>query len=113
MAIDFNSLISRSLQSESLQLNSLNLVVADLFLHLDLLLVAMLLQLLRTALLGSVLALAAMCLSTHWLDSLLLNLITKFTADNLAVRSVGELLRLLGLSSALHFAHLLGLEVAV
>merc|ERR1739845_301231 len=73
----------------------------------------MLLQLLRTALLGGVLTLAAVCLSTHWLNSLLLNLVTKFTANNLAVRSVGELLRLLGLSSALHFAHLLGLEVAV
>merc|ERR1719228_789085 len=94
-------------------LNGLNLVVADLFLHLHLLLVAMLLQLLRTALLGGVLALAAVCLSTHWLNSLLLNLVTKFTANNLAVRSVGELLRLLGLSSALHFAHLLRLEVAV
>merc|ERR1719167_34387 len=34
-------------------------------------------------------------------------------ANNLAVRSVGELLRLLGLSSALHFAHLLRLEVTV
>merc|ERR1740131_288755 len=113
MAIDFNSLISRSLQSKSLQLNSLNLVVADFFLHLDLLLVAMLLQLLRTALLGGVLALTAMCLGADRLDSLLLDLVTKFTANNLAVRSVGELFRLLGLSSALHFAHLLGLEVAV
>merc|ERR1740131_386296 len=113
MAIDFNSLISRSLQSESLQLNSLNLVVADLFLHLHLLLIAMLLQLLGTALLGSVLALAAMCLGADWLDSLLLNLVTKFAANNLAVRSIGKLLRLLGLSSALHFTHLLGLEVAV
>merc|ERR1740131_116353 len=113
MAIDFNSLISRSLQSESLQLNSLNLVVADLFLHLHLLLVAMLLQLLRTALLGSVLALAAVCLGADWLDSLLLDLVAKFTANNLTVRSVGKLLRLLGLSSALHFTHLLGLEVAV
>merc|ERR1719430_291143 len=34
-------------------------------------------------------------------------------ANNLAVGSIGELLRLLGLSSALHFAHLLGLEVTV
>merc|ERR1719516_587196 len=73
----------------------------------------MLLQLLGTALLGSVLALAAVCLSTHWLNSLLLDLVTKFTANNLAVRSVGELFRLLGLSSALHFAHLLRLEVTV
>merc|ERR1740131_188880 len=113
MAIDFHAFICRSLQSKSLQLKSLDLVVADLFLHLDLLLVAMLLQLLRTALLGSVLALAAVCLGADWLDSLLLNLVTKFTANNLAVRSVGELLRLLGLSSALHFAHLLRLEVTV
>merc|ERR1740131_281856 len=113
MAIDFHAFICRSLQSKSLQLNSLNLVVADLFLHLDLLLVAMLLQLLRTALLGSVLTLAAMCLGADWLDSLFLDLVTKFTANNLAVRSVGELLGLLGLSSALHFAHLLGLEVTV
>merc|ERR1740131_658818 len=113
MAIDFECFICRSIQGKSLQLNSLNLVVADLFLHLDLLLVAMLLQLLRTALLGSVLALAAMCLGADWLDSLFLNLITKFTANNLAVRSVGKLLRLLGLSSALHFAHLLGLEVTI
>ena len=144
MAIDLNAFIGRSIQGKSLQLNSLNLVVADLFLHLHLLLVAMLLQLLRTALLGSVLALAAMCLisiksartyidKSHLgadrLDSLLLDLVAKFTANNLAVRSVGEpvknrnrclvvqrfkcgsaryylLLRLLGLSSALHFAHL-------
>merc|ERR1740131_652609 len=113
MAIDFHAFICRSLQSKSLQLNSLDLVVADLFLHLDLLLVAMLLQLLRTALLGSVLTLAAMCLGADWLDSFFLDLVTKFTANNLAVRSVGELLGLLGLSSALHFAHLLGLEVAV
>ena len=62
MAFDLCSFICRSLQSKSLQLNSLNLVVADLFLHLDLLLVAMLLQLLRTTLLGGVLALAAVCL---------------------------------------------------
>merc|ERR1719357_627897 len=54
-----------------------------------------------------------MCLGTDWLDSLFLDLVTKLTANNLAVRSVRELLRLLGLSSALHFAHLLGLEVAV
>merc|ERR1740131_334832 len=113
MAIDFHAFICRSLQSKSLQLKSLDLVVADLFLHLDLLLVAMLLQLLRTALLGGVLALTAMCLGADRLDSLLLDLVTKFTANNLAVRSVGELLSLLGLSSALHFAHLLGLEVAV
>merc|ERR1740131_66746 len=113
MAIDFYAFICRSLQSKSLQLNSLNLVVADLFLHLNLLLVAMLLQLLRTALLGSVLALAAMCLCADWLNSLLLDLVAEFTANNLAVRSVGELLRLLWLSSALHFTHLLGLEVTV
>merc|ERR1711972_345245 len=54
-----------------------------------------------------------MCLGADWLDSLFLDLVTKFTANNLAVRSVRELLCLLGLSSALHFAHLLGLEVAV
>merc|ERR1740131_268754 len=113
MAIDFYAFICRSLQSKSLQLNSLNLVVADFFLHLHLLLVAMLLQLLRTALLGGVLALAAMCLGADRLDSLLLDLVAKFAANNLAVRSVGELFRLLGLSSALHFAHLLRLEVTV
>merc|ERR1740131_630215 len=113
MAIDFECFICRSIQGKSLQLNSLNLVVADLFLHLHLLLVAMLLQLLRTAFLGSVLALAAVCLGTDWLDSLLLDLVAKFTANNLTVRSVGKLLRLLGLGSALHFTHLLGLEVAV
>ena len=64
MAIDLNAFICRSIQGKSLQLNSLNLVVADLFLHLHLLLVAMLLQLLGTALFGSVLALAAMCLES-------------------------------------------------
>ena len=56
--------ICRSFHNKSLQLNSLNLVVADLFLHLHFLLVAMLLQLLGTALFGSVLALAAMCLES-------------------------------------------------
>ena len=61
-AFDQLAFICKSSQSISLKLNSLDLVVADLFLHLHLLLVAMLLQLLRTALLGSVLALAAMCL---------------------------------------------------
>merc|ERR1719357_1433596 len=54
-----------------------------------------------------------MCLGADRLDSLLLDLVTEFAAHNLTVRSVRELLRLLGLSSALHFAHLLGLEVAV
>merc|ERR1719357_1703736 len=54
-----------------------------------------------------------MCLGADRLDSLLLDLVTELTANNLTVGSVGELLRLLGLSSALHFAHLLRFEVTV
>merc|ERR1719204_1059851 len=43
-----------------------------------------------------------MCLGADWLDSLFLDLVTKFTANNLAVRSVGELLTEPGVVGAAH-----------
>merc|ERR1719209_143749 len=98
---------------EKLQVRSIKLHIAYFLQHHLLHLVAVLLLLLPALLLRLVDTLQSRLHFTHWLEGLLLALVTDLPRLLLAVLGVAVLLCLLGASLHLQLADLLGLEVAV
>merc|ERR1719209_2708602 len=98
---------------EKLQVRSIKLHIAYFLQHHLLHLVAVLLLLLPALLLRLVDTLQSRLHFTHWLEGLLLALVTDLPGLLLAVLGVAVLLGLLGASLHLQLADLLGLEVTV